>query len=318
MGDILTYRIPQQEIIQLAGEFIEVKEFDEFSCFIVSSFNKKEKYQFVEKATSEDFSFSDVNPTCYTQSEYNQLASDFLKELRAQNLSKAIFSRIKVVEFEINPSDFFNQLCVAYPNAFVSLISSPLFGTWVGASPEILVKSKGEVAETISLAGTLKRDSSETWQTKEHEEQNHVTAFIESKLRASKVVNLKISDLQEVNAGPVRHLKTSFQFGLGTNSTIEIAEKLHPTPAVSGLPQKEALEVIEQIEQHDRKIYAGIIGVIGKDSTHLYVNLRCAEIIHHNAYLYLGGGYTKDSIVNSEWEETENKANTLLNVMKKQ
>jgi isochorismate synthase len=318
LGDFLTYRIPRQEIIQLTGDFIKVQEFDKINGFIVSSFNKNEKYQFVEKAASSDFSFSEVNPICYSESEYNQLASDFLTELKVQNLSKAIFSRIKSVEFEINPFDFFEQLCANYPDAFVYLISSPLFGTWIGASPEILLKSKGKVAETISLAGTLKRDSSETWQTKEREEQNHVTAFIESKLRASKVVNLQISDLQEVNAGPVRHLKTSFQFGLGTNSTIEIAEKLHPTPAVSGFPQKEALQLIEQIEQHDRKIYAGIIGVIGKDSAHLYVNLRCAEIIHHNAYLYLGGGFTKDSLVNLEWEETENKAKTLLNVMKKQ
>ena len=55
-------------------------------------------------------------------------------------------------------------------------------------------------------------------------------------------------DQKEINAGPVRHLKTSFQFDLGDNSAVEIAEKLHPTPAVSGLPQKDALELIEKSE----------------------------------------------------------------------
>ena len=61
-----------------------------------------------------------------------------------------------------------------------------------------------------------------------------------------------------------------------------------------------------------------MIGVIDNDSTKLFVNLRCAEIIHNQAYLYLGGGFTKDSNIESEWIETENKAKTLLNVMKKQ
>ena len=61
-----------------------------------------------------------------------------------------------------------------------------------------------------------------------------------------------------------------------------------------------------------------MIGVVGEQSTQLFVNLRCAEIIQNQAYLYLGGGFTKDSTVESEWSETENKAKTLLNVMKKQ
>ena len=61
-----------------------------------------------------------------------------------------------------------------------------------------------------------------------------------------------------------------------------------------------------------------MIGIINENSSHIYVNLRCAEIIDHQAFLYLGGGFTKDSNIHSEWEETENKAKTLLNVMKKQ
>jgi isochorismate synthase len=45
------------------------------------------------------------------------------------------------------------------------------------------------------------------------------------------------------------------------------------------------------------------------------VNLRCAQITADRAYLFLGGGFTADSVVESEWQETENKARTLLNVI---
>jgi len=318
LGDILTYRIPNKEIVRLKGKFLELQEFTGIEGFIVSSFNKEKKYHFIENDFSESFSFSQEEPHCYTQNEYTKIAAIFLKSLKTQNLSKAIFSRVKQVGLESEPFDLFNQLCITYPDAFVYLMSSPFFGTWLGASPEVLIHSNGNNAETMSLAGTLKIDSNEVWKNKEFEEQNHVTTYIESLLQVSKVENLVISGQQEFNAGPVRHLSTTFQFDLGTNSAIEIAEKLHPTPAVSGFPKNEAIELIGNIEQHDRKIYAGMIGFIDTNSTHLYVNLRCAEIIDNRAYLYLGGGFTKDSLVLDEWNETENKAKTLLNVMKKQ
>ena len=95
---------------------------------------------------------------------------------------------------------------------------------------------------------------------------------------------------------------------------IQIADKLHPTPAVSGLPQKEAIELIDSIEEHERSLYAGCIGVLG-DRTDLFVNLRCAQLIENEYFLYLGGGFTKDSIAKKEWQETENKSRTLLDIL---
>ena len=50
-------------------------------------------------------------------------------------------------------------------------------------------------------------------------------------------------------------------------------------------------------------------------SSRLFVNLRCAQLFENTAYLYVGGGFTKDSIPDLEWDETENKAQTLLKVM---
>lgn len=286
--------------------------------FIVTSFDKSQKYHFEENKEPTSINYSSKTPVCYSKSEYNELASIFLNQLKEKKISKAIFSRIKAVPITMEPLELFNQLCLAYPNAFVYLISSPLFGTWIGASPETLIESTGKSAKTVSLAGTLSRDSSETWQNKEIYEQDFVTTYIKNTLSESGIENLQISEQKEVNAGPVRHLKTSFQFNLGINAAIEVANKLHPTPAVSGFPQKEALALIKKSEKHERKLYAGMIGVVGEHSTQLFVNLRCAEILENQAYLYLGGGFTKDSTTKSEWIETENKAKTLLNVMKKQ
>lgn len=317
LGDILKYRIPGKEIIQKTGEFNSIDSLENIEGFIVSTFNKDQKYFFKENDNniSLDFSYSESSPYCLSREEYLDTGKYFLNYLQKNNLHKAIFSRIKKVNFDIEISDFFNRLCEKYPEAFVYLISSPLFGTWIGASPEVLIVSNGQIAKTMALAGTIASNENNSWGEKEKTEQNLVNDFILDQLNQLKVLNLKVEKQKEVQAGPVKHLKSTFEFELTNNSPIKIAETLHPTPAVSGFPQKEALELIEKSEKHARKLYAGMIGWIDNKSTHIYVNLRCAEIINDNAFLYLGGGYTKDSNIEDEWNETENKAKTLLNVM---
>jgi len=112
----------------------------------------------------------------------------------------------------------------------------------------------------------------------------------------------------------VKHLETNFEFSMKGVEPIVIADKLHPTPAVSGLPRKEAIELINSIEDHDRSLYAGCIGIVG-EQTKLFVNLRCAQYLDQEYFLYLGGGFTKDSESMKEWEETENKSRTLLDIL---
>lgn len=314
MSDILKYRIPTKETIQLKGEFKEVPSFEGLNGFIISTFDKKQRFHFIENSNSGNYFYSEKEPFCISKEAYLETGNQFLKTLQSNTISKAILSRVKKVKLEITAIDFFNRLCETYPNAFIYLASSTLFGTWIGASPEILIEVNGKNAKTMALAGTLSKGD-ENWGNKEKIEQNLVNDFILDQLKKINVSDLKLEAQKEVEAGPVKHLKSSFEFKLNGNSPIEIAEALHPTPAVSGFPQKEAIELIAKTEKHDRKLYAGIIGLINDNKTNLYVNLRCAELINDNAFLYLGGGYTKDSNVESEWEETENKAKTLLNVM---
>ena len=318
MGDILKYRIPNQGIKEKSGNFTSVNSFAEKTGFIVSSFNKNEKFLFVESSiNSKNLHYSSNVPICITQKDYNKAATFFLRSIKSQNLSKAIFSRVKKTTLNIDLDKLINRLCEAYPNAFVYCISSPLFGTWIGASPETLIESKGKKASTMALAGTIDAKSNDQWSSKEMAEQEYVSDYILNVLKSKNAEDIEVTNLKEVIAGPVKHLQTSYTFQLGNNKAVEIAEALHPTPAISGFPVEESLQLISSSETHQRKLYAGIIGLIGKTSTELFVNLRCAEIINNEAFLYLGGGFTKDSIVEAEWQETENKAKTLLNVMQK-
>jgi len=90
---------------------------------------------------------------------------------------------------------------------------------------------------------------------------------------------------------------------------------LHPTPAVCGFPRLQTKKFILERENYQRTFYTGFLGELNvgresidsKDSS-LFVNLRCMEIKNNTAFLYVGGGITKDSIAQKEWEETVSKS----------
>ncbi|PIE86860.1 MAG: hypothetical protein CSA03_03090 [Bacteroidetes bacterium] len=313
MSDLLKYRLPKGEVVEKLGAFVPVQLNELTKGFVVANADKSKVFAFEEgERAIEKTSFTE--PNCYAKEEYLEKADTFIAAIQSKGLSKAIFSRVKSHTSDKSGEQLFKALIDAYPAAFVYLISSEHFGTWIGATPEKLIRTTDEQAETVSLAGTMKANDSQSWGEKERFEQQFVSDFIEEQLREIGIKNLTINGPHDRVAGPVKHLETQFQFDLNQISPIQIADKLHPTPAVSGLPQKEALNLIASIETHDRSLYTGFIGVVGEE-TDLFVNLRCAQIIGNEFFLYLGGGFTKDSIAEKEWEETENKSRTLLNIL---
>lgn len=319
MGDILLYRIPGKNAERKFGCFETVKSFNQVKGFIVCDFYKSKRFKFIEKQKSggldDNFHFSSQDQTSmvYSKEEYLSLGKAFLQSIRTEDLGKAVFSRIKKESISVDPYTIFEGLCLAHPNAFVYLMSSPFFGTWVGATPETLLKGENNKYTTMSLAGTISK-SSNIWTEKEYREQQMVTDFISDKLN-SQEINFTKNGPETISAGPVKHLLTEFSFVRRGNDIFNLIEDLHPTPAVSGLPVNEALELISNVEMHDRELYAGFLGVIDDDSCCIFVNLRCAKIIGSDIYLYLGGGYTQDSEIEKEWEETEHKAQTILKVI---
>lgn len=316
--DVLFSRFPNEKTEKFEGEFNEVSDFSAINGFIISSFDKKENYIFNKKGLFNNQSYSyhssvDI-PFVISQKDYLNQAKQFINTINSSNVNKAILSRIKKIEIRhSNLEVYFDALCKEYPEAFVYLISSVKFGTWLGASPEILLQVDNNVASTISLAGT-KKESSIDWTNKEYEEQLYVTDYILRVISSNKIDDIEINGPYTYKAGPVYHLKTDFKFKLLKEDVLSLVNQLHPTPAIAGLPIGEALNLISNTEIHSRKMYSGFLGRISEDRTDLYVNLRCCQVISNQAFLYLGGGFTKDSNSNSEWDETENKSKTLLDV----
>ena len=89
-------------------------------------------------------------------------------------------------------------------------------------------------------------------------------------------------------------------------------KRLHPTPAVCGLPKEETYRIIRENEGYDRSYYSGFIGWLAPEGkSDLYVNLRCMNILRGSFVLYAGGGILASSEIESEWLETEAKMQTM-------
>ncbi len=318
MADILTYRIPQKDVVELTGEFKRSTVPDAESTFCISNSNKSALYYFHETGEEASFFYSDRIPYTVSKKEYLMGAESLLNNFQVHGLQKAVYGRVKSVSFdERKCAALFKELCIAYPKAFVYMVSSELFGTWIGATPEVLLSMHGQQGYTMSLAGTKQVHAGEDWDEKEKEEQYIVTEFIQNRLLTQELQEIEQHGPFDIEAGPVKHLRTDFSFYSPEKSAIDIALELHPTPAVAGVPTKIAQDLVATLEPFYRDLYTGFIGATDDRNSYLYVNLRCCQILPGKAYLYVGGGYTKDSIPDLEWDETENKARTLLNIMEK-
>ena len=172
----------------------------------------------------------------------------------------------------------------------------------------------------MSLAGT-KENSNQEWSAKEYNEQDLVSSYILETLTLNGIQNIEQNGPYDSEAAHLIHLRTDFSFDLSADETLSMANKLHPSPAVSGLPKTESIALINQIENHElgysRSLYSGYLGHLGEQTSQLYVNLRCCQIFPNAAYLYIGGGYTEDSSPIDEWKETESKGETLISIMEK-
>ena len=247
------------------------------------------------------------------------LVKKAIVELRKGELKKVVLSRTLDLPFRNEPVAFFKRLLSCYRNAFCYLWYHPKIGMWSGATPERLVGFHKGRLQTSSLAGTLPfhQGKDPNWSQKEIEEQQMVTDYISGALEGL-VDNLTFSELKTVRSGALWHLKTEIEGLISQEDLALVIDRLHPTPAVCGLPKQKALEFITDNESYDRTFYTGYLGtlnLISPGRTDLFVNLRCARIDNGRVNVYVGGGITSDSDAVAEWQETVHKSKTMIDVM---
>ncbi|WP_452233219.1 chorismate-binding protein [Lacinutrix sp. MEBiC02595] len=302
------------------------------SSFIISEFITEDVQEKSEIQQQEESVLKEA------QEFHVDLVSNAIQAIEIKSLKKVVVSRKEEVKLiESNPLQLFKRLLAQYQNAFVYCWYHPKIGLWLGATPETLLSVTGNRFTTMALAGTQAYlgDDNPNWEAKETEEQQLVTDYLISSLETS-VSNIKVADTETIKAGNLLHIRTRVSGILNANLK-EVVMALHPTPAVCGLPKMAAKEFILENENYNREFYTGFLGEINskeitarntnrrnvennaysaiKTVSNLYVNLRCMQLTDIKASIYVGGGITKDSIAENEWQETVNKTETMKAVL---
>lgn len=250
-----------------------------------------------------------------TKVEYVEMVKAAVSHIRKNKLGKIVLSRFEDQPIVISPLIVYLKLVQAYTDACVYLFSHAVYGTWLGATPELLLKLKNGELHTMSLAGTKALNADADLGDKETDEQRMVTDFIVACFRKTKgVENIVCSPPHHRQAGNLIHIQTDIRADLEPGlAPRQLINQLHPTPAVAGLPRNAALQYLEQAESYNRQFYAGYFGLREGDEYTYFVNLRCMQVFSDGIRLFAGGGITAHSDPEAEWTETENKMQTIGN-----
>jgi len=265
---------------------------------------------------------SDPSPAAWREQ-----VADAVGSIGSGSFSKVVLARTVTVEPQgaIRPFDLVAMLHRSQPDSFA-------FGrqrgsaTFVGASPELLVSRNGSEVRCLPLAGSAARsdDPAEDQRlgdgllasAKNRSEHDLVVEDIIQRLGPfSDQVEFASTVLRKTVA--VQHLATDIRGRLSNAvSVLELADALHPTPAVGGSPRPGALEYIEKVEDIDRGWYAGGIGwTDASGDGEFAVALRCALVRDGAARLYAGAGIMAESDPETELMETRLKFQPLLDLL---
>lgn len=252
------------------------------------------------------------------RAEYARRFARFMEPLQRGIQDKLVLSRreVRPAGDAFSPAGAFRRAALRYTRSYVYLAHTPETGTWIGATPEILLAGSAGQWQTVALAGTLPVGSGggipQRWDDKNWREQQLVACYIRRQLTT---LGIRAEEMgpYAVRAGEVSHLKSEFRFRLPDGIRPgDLLARLHPTPAVCGLPEEEAFRFILDNEGYDRSYYSGFIGTLDcNGETALYVNLRCMQICPPVCTLYAGGGLLASSDLASEWRETCDKMETM-------
>ncbi|HYM14192.1 MAG TPA: isochorismate synthase [Dehalococcoidia bacterium] len=195
---------------------------------------------------------------------------------------------------------------------------------FIGATPERLVQVERGSVRATCLAGSAPRgataDDDEAAGTallgdaKERREHRLVVQMIAEALRPlCRRIDVP-SEPRLMRMPNVQHLYTPVEGTLaGDVGALELVERLHPTPAVGGMPRTEALRLIQEHEPFDRGWYAGPIGWVDANGDGEFsVAIRSALIAGLEARLYAGCGIVAGSNPEREYDESTMKLRPML------
>ncbi|MCE5182083.1 MAG: anthranilate synthase component I [Betaproteobacteria bacterium] len=241
------------------------------------------------------------------------------------DIMQVVLSQRMSQPFAASPLTLYRSLRSLNPSPYMFYYDMGDFQV-VGSSPEILVRLEEDTVTVRPIAGTRPRGKN-----REEDEALAADLLADPKELAE---HLMLMDLGRNDAGRVAqtgsvkvtenmaieryshvmHIVSNVEGKLrqGMNA-MDVLRATFPAGTVSGAPKVRAMEIIDELEPTKRGIYAGAVGYLGfNGDMDLAIAIRTAVVKDEMLYVQAGAGIVADSVPESEWTETRNKARAVL------
>lgn len=271
-----------------------------------------------------------------TRAVYRRAVASAVQELAREraSLQKVVLARTLVLHADaaIDAGGVFERLAADRAVTAFSVPLPPCVGggrrVLVGATPELLAARHGRIVSSQPLAGSARRrplasddrDAAEALARSEKDRREHKTVveWIADRLTPFCRTLQVPKSPSLVSTASMWHLGSTIAGTLRDAgvSALEVAQALHPTPAVCGTPYERAFDVIDALEPFERDFYAGAVGWTDANGDgEWHVAIRCAEICGRSARLFAGAGIVRGSSPAEEVAETSGKFVALLRAL---
>ena len=244
------------------------------------------------------------------------LAGDVMQVVPAQRMS---------CPFKAPALDLYRALRYLNPSPYMFYLDLDDFHI-AGSSPEILARAEQGAVTVRPIAGTRKRGA-----TVEEDKALEADLLADPKEiaehlmlidlgrndvgRVAKPGKVSLTDKMVVERySHVMHIVSNVEGELKDGQgPLDVLSATFPAGTLSGAPKIRAMEIIDELEPTKRGVYGGAVGYIGfNGDMDTAIAIRTAVVKDERLYVQAGAGIVADSVPQSEWDETMNKARAVF------
>lgn len=249
--------------------------------------------------------------------------------IRAGDIFQVVLSQRFEIKTDISPLHVYRMLRILNPSPYMYCLKMD-DEVIVGSSPEMLVRVEDEKVETRPIAGTRRRGINQEEDlalekellADEKERAEHLMLVDLGRNDIGRVAefgSVKVDAYMQIERySHVMHIVSNVSGKLRKDKDFFDAYlSCSPAGTVSGAPKLRAMEIIAELENESRGAYAGSIGYLGfSGNLDTCITIRTIIFKHGKAYVQAGAGIVWDSVPESEYEETVNKAKGMLKAIR--
>jgi len=283
---------------------------------------EREFFPIPPKTLEVDFSAWRSN---FTKEQFEEIVKRAKRYIEEGDIIQVVLSQRFRKRLRTKPENLYRVLRYLNPSPYMFFLKFDDLHV-VGASPEVLVRLEGKRIETRPIAGTRPRGETPLEDKElerdllsdEKEKAEHIMLVDLARNdvgRVAKAGTVKVESLMRIERySHVMHIVSDVSGELREDKDVlDVIRATFPAGTVSGAPKVRAMQIIEELENEKRGIYAGAVGYISfQGNTDLAIAIRTAVIRGNEIFVQAGAGIVADSVPEREWEETRNKAKALI------